>query len=118
MSLVLLVDDEPAMGSLVDNWLSELGARVVQVETFDQAVAAARHEPVSAVLLDISLDGADGLDLLPLLQKEGALTDTPVILFSIHDSRRNEAMRKGAAGFIKKPFKSEDLHDALKEHLS
>jgi CheY-like chemotaxis protein len=73
---------------------------------------------VSAVLLDIALDGADGLDLLPLLKEERSLTDTPVIAFSIHDSRRREALSKGAAGFVKKPFKSEELHDALRGYLS
>lgn len=118
MSVVLLVDDEPAMGSLVDHWLAELGARVVQVGTLDQAIATARQQHVSAVLLDISLDGADGLDLLPLFKEERSLIDTPVIAFSIHDSRRAEAMKKGAVGFVKKPFKSGDLHDALRGHLS
>jgi CheY-like chemotaxis protein len=118
VTLVLLVDDEPAMGSLVDHWLAELGARVVQVGTLEHAIATARQEPVHAVLLDISLDGADGLDLLPHLHAEPSLTGTPVIAFSIHDSRREEALSKGAVGFVKKPFKSEELHDALRGHLS
>ena len=117
MSTVLLVDDEPAMGPLVDNWLAELGARVVQVGTLDQAVETARQERITVVLLDISLDGADGLDLLPLLKEESSLADAPVIAFSIHDSRRDEALSKGANGFVRKPFKSEDLHKALKEYL-
>lgn len=78
MSVVLPVDDEPALGSLVDHWLAELGARVVQVGTLDQAIATPREHHVNAVLLDISLDGADGLDLLPLLKEERSLTDTPV----------------------------------------
>lgn len=117
MSTVLLIDDEPAMGPLVDNWLTELGARVVQVGTLDQAVSKAREEPVKAVLLDIALDGEDGLDLLPLLKEESSLTNAPVIAFSIHDSRRKEALSKGAVGFVRKPFKSEELHNALKEYL-
>lgn len=118
MSVVLLVDDEPAMGSLVGQWLADLGARVVQVGTFEEAVEAARRERVRAVLLDIALDGADGLDMLPGLRSESSLAETPVIAFSIHDSRRGEALSKGAAGFVKKPFRAEDLHDALREHVS
>ncbi len=118
MSVVLLVDDEPDMGSLVNMWLADLGARVVQVDSLEQAVAAARKEPVRAVLLDIALDGQDGLDLLPDLKGERSLIDTPVIAFSVHDSRRSEAISKGAVGFVKKPFSSKELQDALKEHLT
>jgi DNA-binding response OmpR family regulator len=118
VSVVLLIDDEPAMGSLVGQWLADLGARVVQVETFEQAVAAARQERFRAVLLDIALDGADGLDMLPSLKSERSLAGAPVIAFSIHDSRRGEAISKGAVGFVTKPFRAEDLHDALREHLA
>ena len=117
MSVVLLVDDEPDMGSLVRMWLTDLGARVVQVTSFEEAVAAARREPVRAVLLDIALDGLDGLDLLPELKQERSLAHAPVIAFSIHDSRKREALRKGAVAFVKKPFKSFELQGALKEHL-
>jgi two-component system chemotaxis response regulator CheY len=118
VSVVLLIDDEPAMGGLVDVWVSELGARVVQVATLDQAVEAARAGDVDAILLDISLNHEDGLDLFARLEEEGILIDTPVIAFSIHDSRRREAFAKGAKGFVRKPFRSEDLQSTLREHLS
>jgi two-component system response regulator GlrR len=117
MSVVLLIDDEPAMGGLVDVWVSELGARVVHVRTLDEAMDAARHGDVDAVLLDISLEQEDGLDLFGRLQDEQLLQDTPVIAFSIHDSRRGEALAKGAKGFVRKPFRSEDLQATLREHL-
>lgn len=117
MSVVLLVDDEPAMGSLVGQWLAELGASVVQVGTLDEAVAAARKQQVRAVLLDIALEGQDGLDMLPGLKREESLAEAPVIAFSIHDSRRHEALDKGAVGFVKKPFKAEDLQEAVRRHL-
>ena len=118
MSVVLLIDDEPEMGSLVNMWLAELGARVVQVETLDQAIAAGREERVRAILLDIALDGEDGLEMLPGLKEERSLAHAPVIAFSIHDSRRMEALSKGAAGFVKKPFRAVDLQQTLSEHLS
>ena len=118
MSVVLLIDDEPGMGSLVHMCLAGLGAKVVQVETLEQAIAAAREERVGAVLLDIALEGEDGLDLMPGLREERSLTAAPVIAFSVHDSREPEALQKGAAAFVRKPFKSEDLRDAVREHLA
>lgn len=118
MSVVLLIDDEPAMGSLVDMCLADLGADVVQVGTLGEAIDAAREGEVRAVLLDIALEGEDGLAILPRLKAERSLADAPVIAFSVHDSRKVEALDKGATAFVKKPFKSEELREAVREHLS
>jgi DNA-binding response OmpR family regulator len=117
MSVVLLIDNEPSMGSLVTMCLADLGAHVVQVPSIEAALDAARDNPVDAVLLDIALDGEDGLTELPRLRKERSLATAPVIAFSVHDSRKREALRLGASGFIKKPFKSEDLRRAVRGHL-
>lgn len=118
MSVVLLIDDEPAMGSLVNMCLADLGADVVQVGTLSEAIEAAQEDQVRAVLLDIALEGEDGLAILPRLKAERSLAGTPVIAFSVHDSRRVEALGKGATAFVKKPFKTEELREAVREHLS
>ena len=117
MSVVLLIDDEPAMGSLVGVWLAEVGVEVTQVSKLEDALEAARRERPAAVLLDISLDGQDGLELLPRLKADETLRDVPFVGFSVHDSREAEARRLGASGFVRKPFRSGELIAAVKEHL-
>lgn len=117
MSVVLLIDDEPGMGSLVSMSLADAGARVVQVADLDAALAAAREERPSVVLLDLALGGEDGLHLLPRLREEISLSDVPIIVFTIHESREREALEEGADGFVAKPFKAAQLHEVLEEYI-
>jgi DNA-binding response OmpR family regulator len=117
MSVVLLIDDEPAMGSLVSMSLADAGARVVQVDDLAAALDAAREERPSVVLLDLALGSEDGLDLLPRLREEPSLSDVPIIAFTIHESREREALEQGADGFVAKPFRPAELSEVLDEHL-
>lgn len=117
MSVVLLIDDEPGMGQLVGMSLGNEATRVVQVKDLAEAIASAREQRPSAVLLDLSLGSADGLVLLPRLREEPSLAEVPIIAFTIHGSRQREALAKGADGFVAKPFKAASLHDVLNEYL-
>jgi DNA-binding response OmpR family regulator len=118
VSVVLLVDDEPEMQGLVSMCLEETGATVVQVANLEEALTAARREHPSVVLLDIGLGPEDGLTLLPKLRSEPALSGVPILVFSVHDSRRQEALAGGADGFVTKPFRLSALRRAVEEHLS
>jgi CheY-like chemotaxis protein len=116
MRTVLLIDDEPDMAMLVEMCLKDV--RVTSAATFAEAIAAAREERPHAVLLDIALNGdEDGLDLLPRLRQEAALSDVPIIGFSVHGSRKQEALEKGLQGFVDKPFKAAALREALQPYL-
>ena len=115
MKSILLVDDEPQMGSLVEMSLD--GVKVVQARSRKEALAAAKKVHPELVLLDLALGREDGLDILPSLRGEPSLKDVPVLVFSVHPSRRGEAMRAGADGFIAKPFRGEDLRTTINAHL-
>jgi CheY-like chemotaxis protein len=117
VSVVLLIDDEPGMGQLVRMSMDDGGPRVVQVADLSEAIAAARTERPSAVLLDLSLGNRDGLALLPELRQEPALAEVPIIVFTIHNSREREALEEGADGFVAKPFKTSDLREILEQHI-
>lgn len=118
MSVVLLIDNEPEMGSLVRMSLAEAGARVVQVDDLAAAIEVAREERPRVVLLDLALGTEeDGLHMLPRLRAEPSLSDVPIIAFTIHESRKREALEKGADGFVAKPFKAASLHDVLEEFI-
>jgi DNA-binding response OmpR family regulator len=114
---VLLIDDERDMGDLVGQWLAEVDTSVVWASGFEDAVAAAGRERPRAVLLDISLGGEDGLSILRRLMAAPGLVSVPVVVFSVHDSRRWEAFDLGAKGFVKKPFEGADLLAALHPYL-
>jgi two-component system OmpR family response regulator len=117
MNVVLLIDDEPEMGSLVGMCLNDAGARVVQAPNLAEALAVAREDPPNVVLLDLALGSEDGLDILPRLRLEPALAGVPIVAFSVHESRRGEALDQGVDGFVAKPFKALQLRHELQAHL-
>lgn len=117
MGIVLLIDDAPGMGNLVEMSLGSQEIQVIQVVDLDGALEAARHEKPLAVLLDIALGQEDGLKLLPDLKTNTAFLDVPVIVFTVHPSKEAAALTAGADGFLKKPFRREDLLRVLGTYL-
>jgi len=115
---VLLIDDEPEMSELVGQWLDLIGAGVVRVGTFEDAVASAKWLRPRVVLLDISLGDEDGLELLPRLRASHELGQVPIVVFSVHASKRRVALDEGAAGFVPKPFEGGDLIETLRPFLA
>ena len=115
---VLLIDDEPEMSELVGQWLDQLGASVVRVGGFEDALAVAGGTRPRVVLLDIALGNEDGLELLPRLRASRELGQVPIVVFSVHASKRREALDRGAAAFVAKPFEGGDLIAALRPFLA
>ncbi|HYH28583.1 MAG TPA: response regulator [Actinomycetota bacterium] len=115
MSRLLLIDDEPAMAGLVSMCVER--AEVVPAASLSQAVEAARRERPDLVLLDLALGSQDGLEILPELRSESALSDVPIVAFTVHASREREAMDRGVDAFVSKPFKPATLKAALAPFL-
>jgi len=118
VSLVLIVDDEPDMGSLVEFCLDEMAIEVVQASGLSSAKLVGENQEVDLVLLDISLGREDGLEIFPELRQAPGLTEVPFVVFSAHDSRRAEALARGVDSFLARPFAFRDLQDLVKRYLN
>lgn len=118
MKSVLLIDDEPQMGALVQMSLDLESVQVIQVHGLVEALEMAKEMKPALVLLDLALGSQDGLELLPELRKDQSLANVPVIVFTVHPSRRREAKEAGADGFLVKPFTRKDLLKAVGPYLS
>lgn len=116
MRTILLIDDEPRMADLVRMSLGD-EVRVVDAGTLAEALEVARTERPELVLLDLALGPEDGLAILPRLRQEPALGSVPIVAFTVHDSRREEALARGVTGFVAKPFKTAYLDDIVRTHL-
>jgi DNA-binding response OmpR family regulator len=116
MARLLVVEDDPRMAQELVRVLRDAGydleLRGTAAGLIDEA-ASGRHE---AVLLDLSLPDADGLDLLPALR---ARCSAPVLVVSARlDVRsRVESFKLGAIDFIAKPFFMEELLARLDARL-
>lgn len=115
MKRVLVVDDEPGLALLVRAFLDS--ADVSQSGTIAEAVAAASERRPAVVLLDLDLAGDDGMEWMSVIAEDAELKDVPVVIFSVHDSRFDEARQRGAVGCVRKPFKGSELRSMLAPYL-
>jgi len=104
---VLLVEDDPAARDLVRRHLTEHGYRLTAANDGTSAMALVRHDPADLVILDLGLAGAPGgFEVLDLLQADGVLAATPVLV--VADSADREpllrALKRGAHDYLAKPL--------------
>jgi two-component system, NtrC family, response regulator GlrR len=112
---VLLVDDEADLSELIAFRLEHHGFRTSTELHSRGALEVLEREVVDAMLLDLRLDGENGLELLSEVQKRSL--DLPVIILTAHGTIDTavEAIRAGAYGFLTKPFDDRELLQKL-EH--
>ncbi len=112
---VLVVDDELNIRKTLTLCLETEGHRVIAVSNAQDALAEASHRSFDLAFVDLRLGTADGLDLLP-----GLLATTPwlkIIVITAYASIGTavEAMRRGAADYIPKPFSPEQVRLAVQK---
>ena len=105
---ILLVDDEPALQSLVREILEQEGYQVETAGSCAQAREQLRSAPPDGVLLDVNLPDGDGFSLLAELRRTG---DVPVLFLSARDedADRLRGLGLGADDYITKPFLPQEL---------
>ncbi|CZT37152.1 response regulator transcription factor [Rhizobium sp. 9140] len=113
MPVVYIVDDDPSIReALVDLFLSvRTGAKAF--ESARQLLDTADLERPGCILLDVRLPGANGLDLQAHLEKLG--NRMPIIFMTGHGDipMTVRAMKAGAVDFLAKPFRDQDILDAV-----
>ena len=119
MSRVLVVDDDPNLRELVTIRLQKEGHRVVAADSAAEALAvvAQRGAPDVAVL-DVTMPGMTGLELLPLMRTLDGCAELPAIFLSGRvEHHEVEAGRALNATYLTKPFSAAALTKAI-ERLS
>jgi len=106
--LILVVDDEPKIVKLAQDYLEQSGCRVVTAYDGITALAAARHERPDLIVLDLNLPGMDGLDVCRALRRE---SDVPIIMLTarVEETDRLIGLELGADDYISKPFSPREL---------
>lgn len=115
---ILIVDDDPMV---LDSLSRLIGAQDFEAATAasgQQALAAVGRIQFDVILLDLNMPGMGGVEVLAELSGRGVAT--PVIVVSGDDAIDNavRALRHGAADFIRKPYKPEELLKRIGNTLS
>src|SRR5215813_13575053 len=115
--LVFVVDDDPSVRSSLKFLLSTVG---LQADTFDSAdsfLHKKRPDVPSCLLLDVRLPGVSGIDF----QRELAARNSciPIVFLTGHGDIpiSVRAIKAGAVEFLTKPFRDQDLLDAIRVAL-
>ncbi len=110
---VLLVDDDRASLDLMTAYLSASPVRVLRARDGVEALSLARATAPAAVVLDIRLPRMDGWEVLARIKADPAMSSIPVVVASIIDERQR-GLALGAAAYLLKPVRRDDLLDALR----
>ena len=114
-STVFVVDDDASMREALKNLLRSMG---LNVETFGSAkefLSSQRSKTPGCLVLDVRLPGLSGLDLQR--QLADANIEIPIIFITAHGDIQMSvrAMKAGAVEFLTKPFRDQDLLDAVQQ---
>jgi DNA-binding NtrC family response regulator len=115
---ILVVDDDAEMRALLADVLREEGNEVVEASNGAEALLRLRAEPFAAIVLDKNMPGLSGLDLLPGMRT--ICPEIPVIMITAFGDVATyvDAVEKGASAYLFKPFRMEELLQALRQALA
>ncbi|WP_029114393.1 GAF domain-containing protein [Mycobacterium sp. URHB0044] len=110
---VVIVDDDRASLDLLSAYLDGSPAQVLRARDGVEALELVRKVLPAAVVLDIGLPRLDGWQVLAELKADAATAAIPVIIASVHD-QRSRGLALGAAVYLLKPLRRDELLDALR----
>jgi CheY-like chemotaxis protein len=107
---VLIVDDDPDLVALLETALCAEGARVLTAGDGESALAVARDERLSLVLLDLELPGLNGMDVCRALraERDERLRNLPILILTgakLNEADLVDAFVAGATDYLTKPVK-------------
>ena len=115
--LVFIVDDDASLRESLKNLIRSVGLRVEPFSSAQEFLRSKRPDMPGCLVLDVRLPGLSGLDL----QKRMADSDIemPIIFITGHGDipMTVRAMKAGAVEFLTKPFRDQDLLDAIQQAL-
>ncbi|WP_448044968.1 response regulator transcription factor [Bradyrhizobium liaoningense] len=112
-SLVIIVDDDRTVREGLDSLLRSVGLETRLFGSPAELLQNSTPDVPGCIVLDVRLPGASGLDLQNLLSKQGS--DLPIIFMTGHGDipMTVRAMKAGAVDFLSKPFRDQDMLDAV-----
>lgn len=108
---VLIVDDDAAMGKLLQIVFQHAGFQVTQSRSGEEALAEATTNVPDLVILDVMLPGMDGYTLCRRLREHPTTKTLPILMLSAQSDTRDMLAwsKAGADDYTAKPFEPDDL---------
>lgn len=117
MTKILLVDDDPITKTLLKTLLEMEGFMVVPWDLGTDVLEKVQSVDPDLVVMDVNLNGLNGIDVLRDLRAADKFQDVRVIMSS-GMNYQEECAREGANGFLLKPYMPDDLIKLIRQNLS
>jgi two-component system chemotaxis response regulator CheY len=116
---VLVVDDSAAIRKILQRVLRQTGMAIGAIHEAgdgEEALGVLQRVKPGLILTDINMPKMDGLQFLAAMKEAESWRDIPVVMITTEggEAKVGEAVRLGAAGYVRKPFTA----DQIKEKLS
>jgi FixJ family two-component response regulator len=115
--VVFLIDDDPSVRDALDGLLRSVGLRVQSFGSAQDFLRAKLPDAPACLVLDVRLPGPSGLDFQRDLAESNSLL--PIIFITGHGDipMSVKAMKAGAVEFLTKPFRDQELLDAIQQGI-
>jgi two-component system, chemotaxis family, chemotaxis protein CheY len=117
-SNILVVDDSAAIRKILQRVLRQTGMAIQTIHEAgdgEEALKLLESNKVDLVLTDINMPKMDGLALLAALKHSAEWADVPVVMITTEggETKVAEAVKLGAAGYVRKPFTADQIKEKL-----
>jgi RNA polymerase sigma factor (sigma-70 family) len=115
--IVFVIDDDPSIREAIKSLIRSVGMRVETFASAREFMASSRPDAPACLVLDVRMPGLSGLDLQRELSETGRTL--PIIFITGHGDipMSVRAMKAGAVEFLTKPFRDQDLLDAISQAI-
>lgn len=112
----MLIEDDPRLARLVEDYLSEAGFRVTHADTGRAGVDTALQDQFDAIVLDLMLPDIDGLEVCRLVRSKSS---TPILMLTARGDAMDRiiGLEMGADDYLPKPFEPRELLARLRAIL-
>jgi len=119
MSKILIIEDSKTDREVIKKYLKETDYEIIEAENGEEGEMMAFSEKPDAIILDIVLPNKNGFAVCRTLKKDYRTSLIPIIMLTskIQESDKFWGMKQGADEYIFKPFKKEELVEALQKRL-
>lgn len=119
MARIMIVDDVATIRQIVSSVLKDVGYKVIEAASAEEALALAEVKRSHLVVTDVNMPGKSGLDLITALRAIKTYDKTPIVILAkdANDENIQKAQALGAVGWIAKPFTPESLLATINQIL-
>jgi FixJ family two-component response regulator len=116
--VVIVVDDDPSLRNMISRLVGTIGLKSIAYGSPEEFLKKPPPDGPACLVLDVQMPGLSGLDLQrELIDSKHRL---PIVFMTGHGDipMSVQAMKAGAVAFLTKPFRNQDLLDAVKEAIN